>query len=66
MCSWHSPFQKKEKGTDFFFQTPLLKKAWTIPHEECHFLLNMDYIVKEMTNLISNFTYRKQRFLSTE
>jgi hypothetical protein len=38
------------------FQTPLFEKEWTIPHEKCHFLLGMDFLVKEITNLTSNFT----------
>jgi hypothetical protein len=38
------------------FQTPLLKKVdGYIPHEKCPFLLNMDFLVKEITNLTSNF-----------
>jgi hypothetical protein len=32
------------------------KKGWTVPHEEWHFLLDMDFFIKEIKNLTSNFT----------
>jgi hypothetical protein len=38
------------------FQTPLLKKGSTIPPEKWPFLLDIDFLVKETTNLTSNST----------
>jgi hypothetical protein len=35
---------------------PAFKRGWIIPHEKCHFLLDMDFLEKENTNLTSNFT----------
>jgi hypothetical protein len=40
-----------------------LKKGWPITHEKWHFLLNMHFLIDEITNLFSNFTWRKQCFL---
>jgi hypothetical protein len=34
-------------------------------HEKCPFLLAMDVLEKEITNLASDFTQRKQYFVST-
>jgi hypothetical protein len=30
-----------------FQNVTFLKKPWMIPHENCHFLLNMDFLAKE-------------------
>jgi hypothetical protein len=40
------------------------KKGWTIPHEKCTFLLDMDFLVNEIADLISNFVRRKACILS--
>jgi hypothetical protein len=39
-----------------FFKRRLLKKGWAIAHEKCHFLVDMDFIEKKITNLTSNFS----------
>jgi hypothetical protein len=44
----------------FFF-----KKGWIIPPEKCHFLFDIEFLLKEVTNLASNFTCNKQCFEST-
>jgi hypothetical protein len=36
------------------------------PPWKCHFLLDMVFLVKEIANLTSNFTWREQCFLSNE
>lgn len=47
------------------FQTPLSEKGWTILHEKCHFSLDMDFLVKKVIHLTSNFTWRKACLVST-
>jgi hypothetical protein len=47
------------------FNPRSLKKGWAIPHEKCHFLLDMYFLMTEITNLTSNFTQRKECFLLT-
>jgi hypothetical protein len=44
-----------QKAADFF-QTPLFKGHGPSLHEKCLFLLGTDFLVKEITNLTSNFT----------
>jgi hypothetical protein len=34
------------------FKPRLLKKDGSSPYEKCHFLLNVDFFVKEIANLI--------------
>jgi hypothetical protein len=43
-----------------------LQKRWTITREKCHLLLNMNFFVKEVTNLTPNFTWKKSCFVSSE
>jgi hypothetical protein len=39
------------------FETLLFdEKGWTIPHEKFYFLLDMNFLKEEITNLASNFT----------
>jgi hypothetical protein len=34
------------------------KKDGPSPHEKCYFLLDMNFLVKDITNIIQNFTRR--------
>jgi hypothetical protein len=43
-----------QKGCQFS-NAAFLKKDGHIPHEKCHFLSDMDFLVKEIANLTSNF-----------
>jgi hypothetical protein len=45
-----------QKALDFFSTTAFEKKGWTITHEKYHFLLDMHFLEKDITNLTSNFT----------
>jgi hypothetical protein len=56
---------RKQKGCPGF-QIPLFEKGWTIPHEKCPFLLNMDYLDKKITKVTPNFSCRNQYFVSIE
>jgi hypothetical protein len=47
------------------FNPRALRKGWAIPHEKCHFLLDIYFLMKEITNLTSNFTRIKECFLPT-
>jgi hypothetical protein len=47
-------------------QTPLFQEGWIYPHGKCHFLLDMDFLSKEVTKITSNFTWQKNYFVSTE
>jgi hypothetical protein len=60
----HKSHGKPQKCCRIFLTPFFEKKAWTITHEKCHFLLKMDFLMKRVTNLISNFN--KNFFLSTE
>jgi hypothetical protein len=57
---------KHQKAADFsnvaFWKK---KKDWTITHEKCPLLEDMDLVVKEITNITSIFTWRKVCSLST-
>jgi hypothetical protein len=48
------------------FETPPYKKELAIPHEKCHLLLVMGFLVNKITNLPSNITYRQQFALTSE
>lgn len=41
------------------FLTPAFWKRKNHPHDKCHFLLDIDFFVKVITKLTSNFTWRK-------
>jgi hypothetical protein len=41
------------------FKLRILKKGWTITYEKYLLLLDMYFLVKEITNLISNFTWQR-------
>jgi hypothetical protein len=48
-------FRKPKKDAEFF-NPRFLKKGWTKLYEKCHFLLDMNFLVKKITNSTSNFT----------
>jgi hypothetical protein len=50
------PCSENQKAAEFLKLCFLKKKGWTFTHEECPFLLDMDFHAKEITNLTSNFT----------
>jgi hypothetical protein len=50
------PDQKIKKPADFQKVAFFRKEGWTITHEKYHFLLGMDLLLKETTNLTLNFT----------
>jgi hypothetical protein len=56
MCSWYPLGPKTKKGLEFFKSADFWKKGWTITHEKYHFLLDMDFLVKEIASLTQNFT----------
>lgn len=43
-----------------------LRKGWTTPPEKCCFLLDMNFLVKEIVKLTSYFTWNKWCFFSSE
>jgi hypothetical protein len=45
MSSWHPSVQKTKKRQDV--QTPLTRKRQTISHENCHFLLDMTFLISD-------------------
>jgi hypothetical protein len=47
---WHSSSLESPKAVDFF-KRRFSKKDGLITHEKCHFLLDMDFPLKEITNL---------------
>jgi hypothetical protein len=51
-----SSSSENQKAAEFFNRRFLKKKRWTIPHEKCHFLFDMVFLVEEITNLTSNLT----------
>lgn len=59
MCSWNPP---KSKELPKFSNAAFQKKDGPSPTEKCHFLLEMDFLLKEMTNLASKF-YKKKAVL---
>jgi hypothetical protein len=48
-----SSSSENQKAAQFF--KPRFGKGWALPHEKYLFLLDMDRLVKQITNLISNF-----------
>lgn len=49
----------KLKGCRYFQTLHFEKKGWTIPHAKCHFLLGVNFLVKQIKSLNLNFTWRK-------
>jgi hypothetical protein len=54
MCSWHTPLQNTKKLPFFQNTASPQKKGWAYPFEKVSLLVNMDYLMKEITNLTSN------------
>jgi hypothetical protein len=51
-----SSSSKIQNIADFFKRRFFEKKGWTSTHEKLPFLVGVEFIVKELTNLTSNFT----------
>jgi hypothetical protein len=52
----HLSILKNKESGEFFKILLFRKNGWTIAHEKCHFLFDMAFLVKEITNLTSNLT----------
>jgi hypothetical protein len=50
----HPPVQKTKKLP--MFSNPVFSKRMGHPQEKCHYLLGMDFLVKDITSFISNLT----------
>jgi hypothetical protein len=55
-----------EKKLPKYLKLRIWKKGSTIIHEKYLFLLDIDFLVKEITKPVSNFTWRKVCFLSVK
>jgi hypothetical protein len=56
----------KNQKVPEIFKCRFLKNMMNHPHEYCLVLLDIDSLVKEITNLTSHFTWEKHYFWSTE
>jgi hypothetical protein len=65
MCSWNHPAQKT-KNLPNFSNVAFWEKGWTITHEKCYYLFDMAFLVKQITNLTSNLTWRTLYISSNE
>jgi hypothetical protein len=52
----HLSIRKNKESGEFLKILLFRKKGWTITHEKCHFLFDMAFLVKQITNLTSNLT----------
>jgi hypothetical protein len=72
MCLLHPLAEKTRNLSDFEkkvfkeVQTPNSEKRRTIVHENCHFILDMHFIVNAIDNPTSNFSWIKVCFLFIE
>lgn len=63
-CKSH--FERERKKRWSTVQTPLLRKRRIILYEKSYFFLSLDFLVNEVDNSLSNFTWRKGCFLPIE
>jgi hypothetical protein len=47
---------RKPKKVPNFSNAAFQEKAWAIPHEKCHFWLEMNFLIKAITKIATNFT----------
>jgi hypothetical protein len=61
-----APSRSETKKFLNFSNAAIWKKGWTLPHEKCRFLLAIDFLGSEITNLTSFFTWQNKYLLSIE